>query len=332
MKDILNRIGQLFMVGFAGNKPPDDFIDFVKQEQLGGIILFEDNCGTYGNTRENIEILRACYRGTPPFVAIDQEGGRVCRLRGMPAEFRSAETYGREKDVEHFIEDYSRAAVYLESLGINLNLAPVADIASGKNNPCLEGRCFAADAGTVSLFVEAMIKVSKAKGLLTCAKHFPGLGSATNDPHKKTAVALYDEIIWQQREKIPFQAAVETGVDFIMTTHLHLPKIDDTIVTGSSKIISGLIRQILSFDGPIMTDDLTMVGATALGDIEERTVKAFLAGHDILLFGQDFQKARKAYNAFVEAYREGEITEERINDALNRVMGIKFKLKMSVIH
>jgi len=332
MSDILNKIGQLFMVGYPGNKPPDAFIDFVKQEQLGGIILFEDNCGTYGNARENIEILRACYRGTPPFIAIDQEGGRVCRLRGMPAEFRSAATYGRERDIEHFIEDYSRAAIYLESLGINLNLGPVADIESDKNNPCLEGRCFGTDAGTVSIFVEAMVKVSKAKGLLSCAKHFPGLGTATSDPHKKTAVAAYDEIIWQQREKIPFQAAVDAGVDFIMTTHLHLPKIDDTIVTGSNKIISDMVRQVLSFDGPIMTDDLTMAGAAALGDIEERTVKAFKAGHDILLFGQDFQAARKAYNALVEACREGEIPEERINDALNRVMGIKFKLKMSVMH
>lgn len=331
MSNVLKKIGQLFIVGFPGIKPPTSFIDFVNQEQLGGIILFEDNCGNYGNTRENIDLLRSCYRVTPPFIAIDQEGGRVCRLRGMPAEFRAPETYGRTKDVEHFIEDYSRSAVYMESLGINLNLAPVADINPENKNSCLAGRCFGTDAGTVSLFVKAMVKVSKAKGLLTCAKHFPGLGAAINDPHKKTAVATYDEVIWQQREKIPFQASVESEVDMVMTTHLHLPEIDDKIVTGSDKIISEMLRQALSFDGPIITDDLTMAGAAALGDIEERTLAAFMAGHDILLFGQDFETARKAYKAFYEACQKGEIPEDRINASLDRVMGIKFKLKVSVL-
>ena len=332
MKDFMKKIAQLFILGFPGSTPPATFLNFINKEQPGGVILFEDNCGTYGHTRENVEQIRAGFHGSPPFIAIDQEGGRVCRLRGIPAEFKAPSSYASNKDVEHFIEDYARAAVYMESLGINLNLAPVADIGFDKGNPALEGRCFGYDPATVSAFVEASVKVSKAKGLLSCAKHFPGLGAAVNDPHKKIALASFDEIVWQQREMIPFRAAVENGVDIVMTTHMHVPKLDSKIVTGSEKIISSLLRNTLAFDGPIITDDLTMTGASALGDIGERTVAAFMAGHDLLLFGRDFNEASKAYDYFVNACERGEIPRERIDAALDRVMGIKFKLKASVMH
>ncbi|MFZ5980743.1 MAG: glycoside hydrolase family 3 N-terminal domain-containing protein, partial [Candidatus Zixiibacteriota bacterium] len=191
---------------------------------------------------------------------------------------------------------------------------------------------FGGDPMTVSMFVEASIKVSKRNGLLSCAKHFPGLGAAIRDPHKKIALASYDEIVWRQREMIPFRTAVENGVDIIMTTHMHIPKLDNKIVTGSETIISNLLRKNLAFDGPIITDDLTMAGASMLGDIGERTVAAFNAGHDLLLFGRDYEEAFKAYDYFTNACERGEISKERIDAALDRVTGIKFKLKASVIH
>ena len=328
----MKKIAQLFIFGFPGSTPPDAFLDFINREKPGGIILFEDNCGTYGHTRENVEVLRSYFDKTPPFVAIDQEGGRVCRLRGIPAEFKAPSHYASTRDVDHYIEHYARSAVYMESLGINLNLAPVADIGFEKCNPALEDRCFGSDPETVSEFVQASIRVSKAKGLLSCAKHVPGLGAAVNDPHKKIALASYDEIVWQQREMIPFRTAVESGVDMMMTTHMHVPKLDSKIVTGSEKIISSLLRSTLAFDGPIITDDLTMTGAEALGDVGRRTVAAFMAGHDLLLFGQKFDEAEKAFEYFYNACERGEIPRDRINAALDRVMGIKFKLKASVIH
>jgi beta-N-acetylhexosaminidase len=324
------RIGQLFIMGFPGEKPPTPFLSFITEENIGGVILFADNCVTHQAVRLTIETLKSRLQRTPPFIGIDQEGGRVCRLKEAPVEYRAAVEYGKGS-VERFVEEYSRAAMYMESLGINLNLAPVADIFLDKNNSCLKDRCFSDDPSTVARFVEASVKVSGSHGLMSCLKHFPGLGAAVNDPHSQTAVADYDEMIWQLREQVPFLAGVVAGADMIMTTHVLVPALDHNIVTGSEKIIRELIRGLLAFDGPIITDDLTMGGASALGDIGERTVAAFNAGHDLLLFGQDFETAFRAYDFFVDAVRRGDVPQERIKASLDRVSGIKFKLGRSVI-
>ena len=331
MADVTKRLGQLFIVGFSGQEPPGPFLNFLAEEQIGGVILFAENCPTHNVTAENIVRIRAQYRETPPFVAIDQEGGRVTRLKGAPAEFRSAASYGAEGTVEHFVEDYRRAAVYMESLGINLNLAPVADIFSEKNNSCLKDRCFGEKPEEVVPFVQAAVKTSQTAGLLSCLKHFPGLGSSTVDPHYRTAQVKYDELVWGQREKLPFVAGVAAGADMIMTTHVRLTGLDDVIATGSSKIVRQMLREKLGFDGPVITDDLTLAGAAELGEIGPRTVAAFNAGHDLLLFGRDWEQAARAYDYFVDAYRRDEVSEDRIVAALGRVSGVKFKLDSSVL-
>ncbi|MEA3297835.1 MAG: glycoside hydrolase family 3 N-terminal domain-containing protein [candidate division Zixibacteria bacterium] len=332
MQNIIDQIGQLFLVGFTGSEPSRSFLDFLARNQIGGVILFEEGCTTPSAVRSNVEKIRDQYRGgISPFIAIDQEGGRICRLRGAPAEYRSAAHYGENSDVEHFAEDYLRAAVYMESIGINLNLAPVADIFLEPRNNCLKDRCFGTTVEVVKPFVEKAVKVSGKSGLLSCLKHFPGLGASEKDPHEQTPIVAYDEIIWQQREMVPFVAGVEAGADMIMTTHLRLKGFGGEIVTASGRIISTLLRGLLAFDGPVVTDDLTMEGATPLGGIGERTVAAFNAGHDILLFGQDFRAAMRAYDYFCAAVKRGEIAENQLRSAISRVSGIKFKLDSSVL-
>ncbi|MEW6050413.1 MAG: glycoside hydrolase family 3 N-terminal domain-containing protein [Candidatus Zixiibacteriota bacterium] len=324
------QIGQLFVMGFPGERPPSPFLSFIAEERIGGVILFADNCATHQLARQNIETIKSCYNNYLPFIAIDQEGGRVCRLRQAPVEYRAASAYAIE-GIERFEEEYSRAAVYMEALGINLNLAPVADLYLDSKNACLRDRCFGSSAEQVSPFVRASVRISQERGLLSCLKHFPGLGAARNDPHLQTSVADYDEFVWEQREKRPFVAGVEAGADLIMTTHLLLPALDDRIVTGSAKIINRLLRDGLGFDGPVITDDLTMKGAAALGDIGERTLAAFTAGHDLLLFGQDYEAAFQAYDFFTDALRRGEIDTTLVTMSLDRIAGLKFKLGRSVL-
>lgn len=331
MDEMIKSLGQLFVIGFPGVEPPAPFLDFLREEQPGGVILFGDNCPTHAAARETIEHVRAIVTDSPPLIAIDQEGGRVCRLKGAPAEFKAASVYGAEESVEHFTEDYRRAVVLMRSMGINLNLAPVADLYLNPKNNVLKSRCFGDDPDTVARFVEASVGVAKQHGLLSCLKHFPGLGVSTIDPHKATATADYDEIVWKQRERIPFTAGVAAGADLIMTTHVILPEVDNTIVTGSREIISNWIRRELLFDGPVMTDDLLMGGASALGTPGERTVAAFNAGNDILLFGQDYETAIVAYDRFVDAVKRGEVSATRVRAALDRVAGLKFRLARSVV-
>ncbi|MEA1980294.1 MAG: glycoside hydrolase family 3 N-terminal domain-containing protein [candidate division Zixibacteria bacterium] len=332
MKDIIKSLGQFFIIGFPDNSPSLEFLNFIDEVQPGGVILFENNCNTYESTARNILSIKSRYNEYAPFIAIDQEGGRVCRLRGTPVEYMSPMKYAKYNDLEKFIEDYSRSTMYMESLGINLNLAPVADVYINPKNEVLKDRCFGTTPAQVSLFVEAAIGVAKKSSMLSCLKHFPGLGGVEIDPHKQTSIADFDKIIWDQREKIPFDAGVKKGAEFIMTTHVKLPQIDNEIVTVSKKIIDELIRENLSFDGLVITDDLCMEGANEIGDYGERAVKAFNAGHDILLFGQKFEIAIEAYEYFVNAVERGEISEQRLDDALSRISGTKFKLERSVMN
>ncbi len=331
MEKILKRVGQLFVVAFRQEELSAPFLNFLEEEQIGGVILFGENCGTHAHARETIRRIGERLRESPPLIAIDQEGGSVCRLRGAPAEFKAAEEYGRRGKLEHFREDYARAMVLMTSMGINLNLAPVADIRLEEQNECLAGRCFSRDPFKVAEYVRASIAVSHSHGMLSCLKHFPGLGAARIDPHKDKAVAEYDRLMWEQREKIPFAAGVEMGADLIMTTHMVARGIDDKMATGSEAIVSGLIRDNLGFDGVVITDCLAMHGADNLGDAGERAVQAFLAGHDLLLFGQDFEEAVEAYEHFVGAVRSGAIPLERVRASLDRVAGLKLKLTRPVL-
>ena len=324
-------VGQLFIVGYPGAEPPADFLEFVESEQLGGVILFADNCPSYARAAESIGTIKSLYRKSTPIIAIDQEGGRVSRLKGAPAEFRSPASYAAGNQLEAYVEDYTRAAVCMDTLGFNCNLAPVADLFLSELNSCLRDRCFGTDFDTAIPFIRKTIEISHSRGMLACAKHFPGLGAAEIDPHTATAVADYDFETWKARERTTFKAATDAAVDLIMTTHIRIPQIDAVIATGSPIIISDMLRLYLGFDGPVMTDDLTMKGAAPLGDIGERTIRAFQAGHDVLLFGQDYQAARKALYQFRKAVENARIAPERIALALERIASVKCRLARPAI-
>ena len=188
MADLSKQLGQLFVIGYPGPEPPRPFMSFLATERIGGVILFEENCPVHSVARDAIHRIREACGGRSPFVAIDQEGGRVSRLRGAPAEFRAAAEYGRERSVERFAEEYRRSVVFMESLGINLNLAPVCDLFLDPNNACLAGRCFGRTPQEVVPFVETAVLTARGAGLLSCLKHFPGLGATAADPHRKTPV------------------------------------------------------------------------------------------------------------------------------------------------
>ena len=331
MNELMKQLGQFFILGFHGSEPPTVLKDFISEEQVGGIILFADNCETHQATRELISTVRGYLNRFNPFIAIDQEGGRVCRIKGAPAEYPSAWSFGINNDQEHFREQYSRSALFMESLGINLNLAPVADIFLNEDNSCLVDRCFSEKPEVVAEFVKIAVQTSSQSGLLSCLKHFPGLGAAAIDPHQQISIIDVDSMTWDKRERLPFIAGIEAGADMIMTTHAQMPRLGNDIVTYSDHIVRTMIRQNLSFDGPIITDDLTMSGAGNSANIGERSVRAFMAGHDLLLFGQDYEQAIRAYDYFCDACHHGEIPLKRLRSALSRVSGLKFKLQKSAI-
>lgn len=331
MANMNKLLGQLFIIGFPGENPSPSFLQFIAEEHIGGVILFEENCGTYENVRDNIQKIKEASEQQFPFIAIDQEGGRVSRLHGSPAEIASARTYGESLGLEKFEEDYTRSMYFLESLGINLNFAPVCDLFVNEKNSCLEGRCFGNSPEMVIPFIKTAVEASKKSKIISCLKHFPGLGDCAIDPHKETAYGYFEHQLWQQREAKVFQAGIDAGADMVMTTHMKLPRFDKQIATGSDVIVKDILRHQLAFEGTIITDDLTMKGADELGDIGERTIKAFLAGHDLLLFGQNIDAAIEAYERFRGAILNGEISEERLHSSLERISSLKFKVARSVL-
>ena len=329
MNTFNSQIGQLFIIGFQGRNPSKAFLNFLAEENIGGVILFADNCQSITDLKDTIRQIKHA-TGTKPFIAIDQEGGRVSRIKGAPAEIHSAMEYVEKYSLEKFTDDYEKSLIYLDALGININLAPVCDIFINEKNDCLKDRCYGTSKETAIPFIVESVQLAKKQNILSCLKHFPGLGDASVDPHKATAVGDFDFNIWSLREKEIFLAGVEAGADLIMTTHMTLPKMNDTLVTGSEEFIQSYLRNELNFDGVVITDDLTMKGCDPLGDYGQRTVTAFLAGHDILLFGQNMDASMEAYEHFHHAVHNNEIPEKRLKTALERVAGLKLKVAQSV--
>ena len=331
MRKIHKLLGQLFIIGFPGAEPSSAFLNFIAEENIGGVILFADNCPSHKIIKENIRKIKQVSELKHPFIAIDQEGGRVSRISGAPAEIAAAKEYGEKYGLERFEDDYARSLYFMESIGINMNLAPVCDLFINENNECLDGRCYGKTIENAIPFVCRSVELAKKYQIISCLKHFPGLGDCAIDPHKETAVGYFDRILWEQRECKVFEAGIASGADMIMTTHIKLPRIDKTIATGSTVIVQNYLRNQLGFDGPIITDDLNMKGAEELGDIGERTLAAFHAGHDLFIFGQNIDASMEAYESFHSAFIRGEITEQRLQLSLERIAGLKFKIARSVL-
>ncbi len=319
-------LGQLFVVGCPDEHPDQDFLRWWEREHIGGFILFEHNGRDHDALGETLAELRRRSHTSEPLITIDQEGGRVSRLRGRPVEIASAAEYGRDRRFDDFIGDYAASCAYMRRLGINCNLAPVGDVFISNENACLQSRCFGSEAKLVSEFVRASIRTARANGLASCVKHLPGLGPARLDPHVETPVVSYTVDQWASRERLPFAAAVGEAVEMVMTTHVVVEGWDDTIVTGSESILRKRLRTDLGFDGVVVTDDLLMGGARQLGDVGQRAIAALVAGHDLLLFGKEIDLARQAYEAVCAAVSSGDVAVSRVEQALNRVATLKSQL------
>ncbi|MCH9030791.1 MAG: hypothetical protein IIB00_00825 [candidate division Zixibacteria bacterium] len=323
MNDLTRQIRTLFITAYSGNKPNAEFCEFVTQMSPSGIILFEENCDDHKRLKESIEKLNSLTE-TNLLFAIDQEGGRVCRLRGEPAEFESPTSFGEKarNDIESALENYTvklcASLEYMRDLGINFLLGPVCDIKPDNTNSSLNGRTFGTNVEVISKFVATTVASARKYDFFTCLKHAPGLGAAFGDPHTTLATSTLDQDSYANTELIPFQAGVSAGADAIMTSHFVLSKIDNEPITFSQKIISGLIRPALSQTLPFITDDLDMRALDGLCTFEERVVRAFNAGHDLLLT-RCVQSTKRGVEALERSLDSGEISPERVKQAVKRV-------------
>lgn len=344
------KIGQLLLIGFRGCTPVECGVieRDIREHHIGSVILFDQDMagGTIdsGSRRRNIvspEQVRTLLTHlqkqatTPLLVSIDQEGGRVNRLKpayGFP-ESISHEELGRLDDPAATYRHAEATARTLAGLGINLNLAPVVDLDAHPDNPIIKGkgRSFSSDPEKVARHAAEFVRAHRAHGVLTCAKHFPGHGSATGDTH----LGLVDVTqTWHERELVPFQRLVAAGLcDAVMSAHVFNRRLDpERPATLSPAVITGLLREKLGFQGVITSDDLEMKAISSHYGLEKSVPMAIEAGIDVLCFGNNLSYdpdiAGKAANILVRAVESGRISAARIDASYQRVLALKRKARL----
>ncbi len=336
------RIGQMLMVGFRGLDvhPEMPILEDIRQGRVGGVLLFDvdvalgvplRNIASPQQTRALIADLEQA-SAIPLLVALDQEGGRVSRLKERHgfAPTRSAAELGAGPTARTRAEARTMAAT-LASLGFNINLAPVVDVDLNPQNPIIGalGRSFSADPSQVVRHARAFIEGHREEGVLCTLKHFPGHGSSAADSH----LGLTDVTeSWRRIELEPFARLIAEGMaDAVMTAHVFHAGLDpERPATLSTSVVKGLLRDELGFDGVVFSDDMQMQAITDHFGFDAAILAALEADVDILVFGNnlvyDPQVAQRAVALILRYVEEGTIDEERIDRSWRRISALKARL------
>lgn len=336
--------GQMLLVGFRGLSVDDTspIVRDVAAGRVGGVILFDYDVllkspGRNVDNPEQVRGLTAALQSrarVPLFMAVDQEGGRVQRLKGRNgfADTPSAADMGAWQDPDRVRAAGLALGRMLSGLGLNLDFAPVADVDVNPQSPAIGalGRSFSADPEEVARDAEAFAQGLNRAGVLSCLKHFPGHGSARSDSH----LGLTDvTATWSEAELIPYERLIPRGLDMVMAAHVFNARLDpDHPASLSQKTITGLLRGRLGFQGVVVSDDLQMGAVAGRYSLEETVRLAVLAGNDILVFGNnlayDPDVAAQARGVIVNMVRDGVVPEDRVCASYERIMALKNKLQM----
>lgn len=339
------KIGQMVMVGFRGTTLAEagPLGEQIKAGQVGGVVLFDidllKNRSPVRNVRspEQLRTLTRDLQASAPqplFVATDQEGGRVARLKpsnGFPAT-KSAQDLGASEPAATRAQAESTART-LATAGVNMNLAPVVDVNVNRTSPAIGalGRSYSADPSVVTAHARAAIGGHEAGGVLSVLKHFPGHGSATADSHR--GIADVTET-WSPEELEPYRALIKSRhADVVMTAHVFNRTLDpDWPSTLSPKVLDQLLRKDLGFDGVVISDDMQMGAIQDQYPLEDAVRQALLAGVDMLMFANNNTKsyepdiAPRVVELIAGLVRRGVITEARIDESVARLETLRAKL------
>lgn len=317
------RVGAMLFAGFEGLAPPDYILEWLAAGRIGGVILFSRNVASPAQLADLTAACRAA-AARPLLIAVDQEGGRVARLRAAAgfSESPGALALGAA-DSEALAERVSAAlAAELRALGINWNLAPVVDIAH-RENPVIGTRTLGGDPARVGALAAAQIRGFQAQGVATTAKHFPGHGNTPVDTH--VAMARVDAplaALWEH-DLVPFRAAVAAGVDTVMVAHVTFTALDDQRpATLAPAVVQGVLRERIGYDGLVCTDCLEMRAVRDYYGAGESAVLAALAGSDVIFFSHTRAYQEEAYAALLAAARSGRLPAERVQAAAGRVQAL----------
>ena len=308
----------VLLPSFTGPEAPDWVLRRL-DAGLGGITLFADNVSGDEQLARLCERLRSVRPGA--VLAIDEEGGDVTRLdAGTGSRWPGHLALGAVDDVEATWAVARGIAARLARCGVNLDLAPVADVNSDPRNPVIGVRSFGSDPALVARHVAAFVRGLQEGGVAACAKHFPGHGDTSVDSHRALPRIDVDQATLRGRELLPFAAAVDAGAEAVMTAHLVVPALDDKPATVSARVLR-VLREELRFGGAIVSDALEMQGLADTVGVEAGAVLALAAGVDALCVGHDLHEETvdALVAAIVAAVDDGRLAEERLAEAAGRV-------------
>jgi beta-N-acetylhexosaminidase len=287
---------------------------------LGGVIYFARNIEEPRQVAELSREIASLASDLPFWISVDQEGGRVARLKRPFTEWPPMITLGKSGD-EQLAARFARAlADELRAVGINLDYAPVLDVRTNPANAVIGDRALAERAEDVARLGRVLVRTLQAAGVTACGKHFPGHGDTVADSHDELPIADYGRDRLDAVELVPFVGAIAEGVATLMTAHVLVPALDSRQPASlSSAIVTGLLKRELAFPGVVISDDLGMKAVSATRALPEASVAALAAGCDALLFcnsSPDEQVA--ALEAIIQAAESGLLSETRLDDAFAR--------------
>ena len=317
-------MGRLAIVGFTGTSVPDDLRRLVAEFDLGGVIYFARNIV---EPRQVVELSRevaSLARAWPLWISVDQEGGRVARLKSPFTEWPPMATLGRSGD-DTLVARFARAlAAELRAVGVNLDYAPVLDIRTNPVNQVIGDRALADRAEVVARLGRVMVRELQEAGVAACGKHFPGHGDTVADSHDELPLVEQPPDRLMAVELEPFRAAIAEGVATIMTAHVLVPSVDDTRPASLSRtLVRDWLKVKLQFGGVVLCDDLGMK-AVATRPLAEIAVDAIDAGNDVVLLCNSTAEAQAvALEALIHAAEAGRLAPKRLDDALVRQRLVK---------
>lgn len=296
---------------------------------VGGMILMENNLQSEEQIRQLTDGYQTISKetvGIPIFIGIDEEGGRVARIANAgimeTPRFDSMYEIGLSGNPERAYQAGKEIGSYLAELGIDTDFAPVADVWSNPKNQVIGDRSFGSDPEAVTEMVREAVRGFHDSGICTAIKHFPGHGNTAEDSHSGFAYNYGTKDELEKTEWKPFMAGIEEKSEFVMAGHICCPNIvpEEIPASLSAELMTGILRNEMHFDGIIITDAMDMGAITTHFSGGEAAVQAIEAGVDMILMPEDL---REAYEAVLQAVREGRIREERIRESVSRILTLK---------
>jgi beta-N-acetylhexosaminidase len=312
-------VGELVIGGFPGTSLPAGFARALRERRRGGAILFRPN--VEGGPAQVAALTRAIHAATPeaPLVGVDQEGGRVARLKAPLLDVPPMREVASWGDTS-LAERVARAVgTELAALGFTIDFAPVLDVNTCPHNPVIGDRAFGDDAETCARFGAAWVRGLQGAGLLACGKHFPGHGDTSKDSHFELPVVDQPFLRLERVELVPFHAAVGAGVATLMSAHVIYLALDPARPATLSAAACTVLRERIGFRGLLISDDLEMQAVSARWTIEEAAVQAIAAGCDALLVCWSDDKQERAIDALAREAERSPAFRARCDQALERM-------------